>query len=74
MNGAYRNLSMVIIIQAARDWRLAMRKLRTNSKSNINGKQKYAEFFRSVWLEELISLDGKRTILKRKEEANENDA
>ena len=62
----YEKLANAIIIQAARDYRTALRKLRRNPRNHL--AQAEAEsierFFRSGWFQTLTSLDGEVLIEK----------
>ena len=56
----YENLANAIIIQAAKDYSKALRRLRKCSRDRTAGciKQDCERFFRSGWFQTLTSLDG----------------
>ena len=59
-------LANAIIIQAADDYRVSLRRLKLNrmSREFLQMKEDCEKFFQSQWFEQLTSVDGK-TIMKR---------
>lgn len=68
----YENLVNAIILQAVKDYRKALRKLKLNY-TNTEAKRTKAEverFFRSGWYKALTMIDGETLIKKLQEEIN----
>lgn len=72
MSRPYENLANAIILQAAKDYRAALRKLKRNPQ-NKDAKYTISEverFFRSDWYKMLTDVDGELIIKKLREEFN----
>ncbi|MCH4007573.1 MAG: hypothetical protein LKE59_10590 [Eubacterium sp.] len=69
MMDPYQRLADAIVLQAVKDYRQDLRRMK-NRPSNINiGKVKEDErFFRSSWFKTLSKIDGKYIIEKLREE------
>ena len=70
MNDPYQNLANAIILQAAKDYRLARRKLRRKPR-NEDAKfmvKDCEDFFRSDWFKMLTDVDGEMILRKLQEE------
>lgn len=59
MDDAYRNLANAIIVQAAKDYRKALRQLKRNPKYDAakNTKNEVERFFHSEWFRFLTDAD-----------------
>lgn len=70
MIGPYENLANAIILQAVKDYRKALKALKTNPKSRSAkaDKNTLERFFRSQWYTCLTSVDGEMLIEKLQEE------
>lgn len=70
MNTAYENLANAIIVQAANDYRKALRDLKTNPKYEPaqNTVKEVERFFLSDWCAELSSVGGETLIRMLKAE------
>lgn len=70
----YENLANAIILQAVKDYRAALKKLKRNPYSNLSiTKAEIASierFFRSPWYEALTNVDGELLIKKLREEVS----
>lgn len=71
MNG-YEELANAIIVQAAKDYRDALRLLvmNPNDKSAQHDKRSIERFFRSEWFSILTDLNGELLLKKLKEEVS----
>ncbi len=60
----YENLANAIILQAVRDYRMALKSLRANPKNKtaLADKDEVERFFRSDWFSVLTSVDGEMLI------------
>lgn len=60
----YENLANAIILQAVRDYRMALKSLRANprNRSAQADKEENESFFRSQWFTVLTSVDGEMLI------------
>ena len=60
----YENLANAIILQAVRDYRVALKCLTVNprNKTALADKEKIERFFRSDWFSVLTSVDGEMLI------------
>ena len=69
---AYEKLANAIIIQAAKDYRVAKRKLRRKpgNKDARTEAESIERFFRSDWFCALSDVDGEMLIRKLNEEVN----
>lgn len=75
MNDGYENLANAIVLQAVKDWRMAVRTLKKRPRYEA-AKQMRDEcerFFRSEWFEELTDVDGSVILRKLKQEENIHD-
>ena len=70
MNTSYENLANAIIVQAANDYRKALRDLETNPKYEPaqHTVKEVERFFRSDWCAELSSVSGETLIRMLKAE------
>ena len=70
MNDPYENLANAIVLQAVKDYRDALKKLKINSnnRSALYWKHDVERFFRSNWYSYLTSIDSEWLINKLKEE------
>lgn len=66
----YERLANAIIIQAAKDYRAALRRLhrKPNNKDAKAEKESIERFFRSYWFRALTEVDGEMLIRKLNEE------
>lgn len=66
----YENLANAIVLQAAKDYRKALKALHKypKSKSAKADKDELERFFRSQWYASLTSVDGEMLIRKLQEE------
>lgn len=64
MQEQYENLANAIIVQAVRDYRAALRKLRRGRRNSLAERNKLEceNFFRSKWFEILTAVDGEELI------------
>ena len=71
MNG-YEKLANAIIVQAVKDYRDAVERLRytTDDKSAQHDKRSIERFFRSEWFSILTDLNGELLLKKLKEEVS----
>lgn len=60
----YENLANAIILQAVKDYRVALKCLKVNprNKTALADKEEIERFFRSGWFSVLTSVDGKMLI------------
>jgi len=70
MNDAYERLANAIILQAVKDYRVALRRLKTHphNKVALSAKRSVERFFRSNWFEVLTSIEPETLIRKLKAE------
>lgn len=70
-----QRLANAIIVQAADDYRTALRclKINPNHKPSLQTLQEVECFFRSEWYQMLTSVDGEMIMRKIREEENPND-
>ena len=66
----YEKLANAIVIQAAKDYRAAARKLKRNPRNHLAQAEidSIERFFRSDWYKCLTEIDGEMLIRKLKEE------
>lgn len=66
----YENLANAIIVQAAEDYRKALKQLKKNPKNTVamSMAMECERFFRSDWYEHLTSVDGEYLINKLRQE------
>ncbi|MCH3999381.1 MAG: hypothetical protein LKF15_02910 [Lachnospiraceae bacterium] len=67
----YERLANAIILQAVRDWRIAVRRLKRHpyDKDAKAMKEETEKFFFSQWFTGLTSISGEKLLTKLKEEA-----
>lgn len=67
---AYENLANAIIVQAAEDYRAALKKIKAHPKNRgvINEALRIERFFRSGWYQRLTNVDGEFLIRKLQED------
>ena len=72
MEDAWENLANAIVIQAAKDYRTALKcvKLNPRNTSAQYDKAELERFFRSGWYAELTKVDGEYLMAKLQEEVN----
>lgn len=60
----YENLANAIILQAVKDYRMALKCLKANPKNRtaLSDKDEIERFFRSQWFTVLTSVDGEMLI------------
>lgn len=60
----YKNLANAIILQAAKDYRMALKSLKANPRNRtaMADKGEIERFFRSGWFSVLTSVDGEMLI------------
>ncbi|MEZ3426771.1 MAG: hypothetical protein K1W13_05140 [Lachnospiraceae bacterium] len=60
----YENLANAIILQAAKDYRMALKSLKANPRNRtaMADKDEIERFFRSDWFSVLTSVDGEMLI------------
>lgn len=70
MDEPYERMANVIILQAVRDYRTALKALRMNprNKAAQSDKDEIERFFRSQWYQALTTVDGEMLIRKLNEE------
>ena len=75
MTNGYENLANAIAIQAVKDWRNSVKKLRRRSRNIEAGRLKSdcERFFLSGWFEELTAVDGSVILCKLKSEEGIHD-
>ena len=71
MNDVYERLSNAIVLQAVKDYRNALKRLKKHPQNEkaLNTKREVERFFRSDWYATLTSVDGEMLIRKLREEA-----
>ena len=72
MNENYEKLANAIVLQAVKDYRLALKRLAKHprNKEALYTKKEVEEFFRSGFYETLTTVDGEILIQKVNEEVN----
>mgnify|MGYP000892875077 CR=1 FL=1 len=75
MNDKYENLANAIVLQAVKDYRSALKKLKKYPchKESEYTKREVERFIRSGWYSCLTSIDGEMLIAKLREEG-QNDS
>lgn len=75
MTNGYENLANAIVLQAVKDWRASVKKLRRRSKNIEAGRLKSGceRFFLSAWFETLTAVDGSIILCKLKKEEGIHD-
>lgn len=68
----YENLANAIILQAVKDYRMALKSLKANPRSRMAqaDKAEIERFFRSQWYSALTSVDGEMLIRSLLKEAD----
>lgn len=68
----YKELANAIIVQAVKDYRDAVERLRytPDDKSALHDKRSIEKFFRSNWFSILLDLNGELLLKKLKEEVS----
>lgn len=68
----YENLANAIILQAVKDYRMALKSLKVNSRNRTvqADKAEIERFFRSQWYSALTSVDGEMLIRSLQKEAD----
>jgi len=71
MTDPYENLANAIVLQAVKDYRDALKRLKKKSsnKAAMSDAMECERFFRSGWYKTLTSVDGEYLIQKLREEA-----
>ena len=75
MTDPYENLANAIVLQAVKDWRSAVRKLKKRPRYDPAKQMRddCERFFRSGWFEELTGMDGSAILRKLKQEEGIHD-
>lgn len=70
MDEPYERLANAIVLQAVKDYRMALKALRMNprNKAAQTEKESIERFFRSQWYQALTTVDGEMLIRKLNEE------
>ena len=70
MNEVYERLSNAIVLQAVKDYRNALKRLKKHSRNDaaLTTKQEVERFFRSDWYASLTTVDPEMLIRKLSEE------
>lgn len=68
----YENLANAIILQAVKDYRMALKSLKANPRNRdaLADRNEIERFFRSQWFSVLTSVDGEMLIRSLKEEVD----
>ena len=68
----YENLANAIILQAVKDYRMALKSLKANSRNRTvqTDKAEIERFFRSQWYSALTSIDGEMLIRSLQKEVD----
>ena len=68
----YENLANAIILQAVKDYRMALKSLKANSRKRTvqTDKAEIERFFRSQWYSTLTDVNGEMLILSLQKEAD----
>ena len=69
----WQDLADAIIVQAAKDYRRTMKRLRENSRNIrlLSDRQSLEAFFQSRWFQQLTSLDGRQLLIDLQKEASQ---
>lgn len=75
MKDHYEDLANAIVLQAVKDWRGAVRKLKKRPRyaPAKQRKEECEEFFRSAWFEALTDVDGSYILRKLRQEEGIDD-
>lgn len=70
MEDGFSNLANAIILQAVKDYREALKKLKNHPNSIDANKEKFAgeRFFHSKWFSDITSIDGNMLLKKLRDE------
>lgn len=70
MNGVYERFSNAIVLQAVKDYRNALKRLKKHPQNEkaLNTKREVERFFRSDWYASLTTVDPEMLITKLKKE------
>jgi len=70
MNDTYERLSNAIVLQAVKDYRNALKRLKKHPQNEkaLNTKREVERFFRSDWYASLTTVDPEMLITKLKKE------
>jgi hypothetical protein len=73
MNDTYERLSNAIVLQAVKDYRNALKRLKKHPQNEkaLNTKREVERFFRSDWYASLTTVDPEMLITKLKKEVVE---
>jgi hypothetical protein len=73
MNDVYERLSNAIVLQAVKDYRNALKRLKKHPQNEkaLNTKREVERFFRSDWYASLTTVDPEMLITKLKKEVIE---
>ena len=73
MNDTYEKLSNAIVLQAVKDYRNALKRLKKHPQNEkaLNTKREVERFFRSDWYASLTTVDPEMLITKLKKEVIE---
>ena len=68
----YEDLANAIILQAVKDYRMALKSLKVNSRNRTvqTDKAEIERFFRSQWYSSLTDVDGEMLILSLQKEVD----
>ena len=68
----YENLANAIILQAVKDYRMALKSLKANTRNRTAQAEKaeIERFFRSQWYSSLTDVDGEMLILSLQKEVD----
>lgn len=71
----YERLANAIVIQAAEDYRTALKRIKRNPKNRdaIDEVLQIEQFFRSGWYQVLTSIDGEYLIRRLQEEIRQSE-
>lgn len=71
----YERLAYAIVIQAAEDYRAALKRIKRNAKNRdaVDEALQIERFFRSGWYQVLTSVDGEYMIRRLQEEARQSE-
>ena len=72
----YERLANAIVIQAADDYRIALKKIKAHPKNKeaISAALELERFFRSGWYSQLTSVDGEYLIRRLQEEIRQSES
>ena len=75
MTDPYENLANAIVLQAVKDYRDALKRLKKkpSNQAAMSDAMECERFFRSGWFEELTGMDGSAILRKLKQEEGIHD-